>query len=232
MTRTTARIAATSLLGAAMLMSSAAVLAGPTSADTVAIATQSCDGVTVVVDFTDLDGEVETGCAPGDPASGREALELAGFTPADGATPGLICTINAQPDPCPTEFEGSYWAYWQVVDGEWVASQVGLDEADPAPGSTDGWRYNDGSVPPPLPGSADQGEDGTPSQSATDEASATGTPADENPSTAASIDPDSAEEDAAGGGVNPALWVAIGVVALALVVGIIIRVTGARAEKQ
>lgn len=39
------------------------------------------EGVTVVVDFTDLGGSIEVGCAEGDPASGREALESAGFTP-------------------------------------------------------------------------------------------------------------------------------------------------------
>lgn len=232
MTSSTARIATTAVLGAVTLMTSAAVLAAPASADAVAVATQDCDGVTVVVDFTDLGGAVETGCAEGDPASGREALELAGFTPADGATPGLICTIDAQPDPCPTEFEGSYWAYWQVVDGEWASSLVGLDEADPTPGGIEGWRYNDGSAPPPLPGSAEEGNEGTPSQAATDDASATETTADANPSTAASIDPDAAEEDSADGGVSPALWVAIGVVVLALVIGAVVRVTGARAEKE
>src|SRR5690625_7998355 len=59
-----------------------------------------CDlGVTVVVDFTDVGGEVETGCATGDPASGREALERAGFTPTD-SVPGKIgrasCRERAQ----------------------------------------------------------------------------------------------------------------------------------------
>uniref|UniRef100_UPI0035683872 hypothetical protein n=1 Tax=Actinotalea sp. TaxID=1872145 RepID=UPI0035683872 len=36
------------------------------------------DGVTVVVDFTDLGGEVEIGCATA-PATGTEALQEAGF---------------------------------------------------------------------------------------------------------------------------------------------------------
>src|SRR5690349_10703611 len=143
MTRTAARLTST-LFGAATLIASAAIVAGPASADT---APECADGVLVVVDFTDLGGEVETGCAEGDPASGRAALEAAGFTPAD-SSPGLICTIDGQPDPCPTEFDGSYWAYWQVVDGEWEASMIGADEADPTPGGIEGWRYNDGSVPP------------------------------------------------------------------------------------
>lgn len=235
MTSSTARIATTAVLGAVTLMASAAVLAGPASADAVAIVAQDCDGVTVVVDFTDLRGAVETGCAEGDPESGRDALELAGFTPVDGATPGLLCTIDAQPDPCPTEFEGSYWAYWQVVDGEWVSSSVGLDEADPTPGGTEGWRYNDGSVPPPLPGAADQGggstTDDAVTEAPTDDAAGTDT-AEDDPSTATSADPDAAGEEGSNGGVSPALWVVIGVVVLALVIGLVVRVTGARAEKE
>jgi len=202
MIRTVARIATTTVLGAVTLMASAVLLAAPADADI-----EACEGgVLVVVDFTDLDGEVETGCAEGDPESGRDALELAGFAPADGATPGLLCTIDDQPDPCPTEFEGSYWAYWQVHDGEWVASPVGFDEADPTPGGIEGWRYNDGSVPPPLLGSAGAGsaEDGgdatTAGEDATDEGS-----------------------ESAAGGASPALWVVLGVVVLAIAVGVVVR---------
>lgn len=194
-----ARYVAT-LLGAGALlvgMSTAAAAAQPAQA----VAVADCDGVTVVVDFSDLGGEVASGCAEGDPGSGREALESAGFVPVD-STPGLICTIDAQPDPCPTEFEGSYWAYWQLEDGEWVASQVGADEADPAPGAIEGWRYNDGSAPPPAvalePSAAPT------SESAADTAS------------------EEASEDASGG-VSPAIWAVIAVVVLGVVVGLVIR---------
>ncbi|MBZ2195885.1 hypothetical protein [Occultella gossypii] len=108
------------------------------------------DGVTVVVDFTDVGGAVEVGCAEGDPASGREALELAGFTLAEDSA-GLICAVNAQPDPCPTVFEGSFWSYWTAEPGaEWVSSTVGADLADPVVGSYEGWRYFDGSAGPTV----------------------------------------------------------------------------------
>lgn len=115
-----------------------------------AVTTDACaDGVTVVVDFTDLGGEVEVGCADGDPATGRDALESAGFTPTD-SIPGMICAIDANPDPCPEEFDGSFWAYWTTENGEWVSHTAGADGTDPAPGDIEGWRYNDGATGPGL----------------------------------------------------------------------------------
>jgi len=107
-------------------------------------------GVTVVVDFTDVGGEVEVGCAAGDPATGRQALTNAGFTATD-ASSGMICAINAAPDPCPETFKGSYWSYWSAEPGAaWTAYQVGADSSDPAPGGIEGWRYNDGTSGPSI----------------------------------------------------------------------------------
>lgn len=228
---------ALALLGAAALLTTAV----PTAAAPAA-ATTECDGVYVVVDFTDLGGDVETGCAEGDPESGRDALESAGFAPED-STPGLVCTIDGLPDPCPTEFTGSYWAYWQMSDGEWVSSSVGFDEADPTPGGVEGWRYNDGSEPPgvtaeDLPGAVaagsgegtegtDDAEDGA--TDATDDAGADGTADDEagDDSTDEATDATSADAGS-GGGVGPALWAVIGVVVVALVLGVVIRRSRAR----
>lgn len=197
---TTAR-RALALLGAAAFLTATAASASAET-DTTAVVTATCDGVTVIVDFSDLGGEVASGCAEGDPASGREALESAGFAAVNDVN-GMICTIDAQPDPCPTEFEGSFWAYWQVVDGEWVSSTVGADGSDPAPGGIEGWRYNDGTVPPPLP----VVEEGVESPSETATADATET----------------AAEDGDGGGISPGLWTLLGVVVVALIAGLVLR---------
>ncbi|WP_418605658.1 hypothetical protein [Georgenia sp. SUBG003] len=63
--------------------------------------------------------------------------------------PGMICAVDGLPDPCPEEFDGSYWAYFTAeAGGEWTARTEGADTADPAPGSFEGWRYNDGSAGP------------------------------------------------------------------------------------
>jgi len=205
MNRRLAALLALPALAALSLAAAAAATAPPAAAETMA-----CAGVTVVVDFTDIGGAVETGCAEGDPASGREALESAGFTVTDDES-GLICAIGSQPaDPCGA-FEGSYWAYWQVADGEWVASQVGADQADPAPGAVEGWRYNDGSVPPPLlegtePEVTEPTSDDAPTSASTDDAT---TPA--------------AADDSDGGGIGVGVWVAIGVVVAAAVVGLVLR---------
>ncbi|GAA1626036.1 hypothetical protein [Georgenia ruanii] len=156
-----ARTAALALgLAAVVLAPAPAVAAGSTgpaagtpatSAPTASAPPGACadtDGVTVVVDLTDLGGDVRAGCAPGDPATGREALTGAGFTTTD-SQPGLICAIDDLPDPCPTAFDGRYWAYWSTgPGGEWTARTEGADTANPAPGSFEGWRYNDGATPP------------------------------------------------------------------------------------
>lgn len=108
------------------------------------------DGVVVVVDFTDLGGGVESGCAPGAPANGRDALAAAGFASTDG-TAGFICAIDAKPDPCPESFDGSFWAYWHATPGgEWLTYNEGADTSQPEPGSIEGWRYNDGATPPGI----------------------------------------------------------------------------------
>src|SRR5699024_7745112 len=78
----------------------------------------------------------------------REALESAGFTPED-SQPGMICAIDSSPDPCPEEFDGNFWSYWNAEqDGEWETYEVGADDAEPAPGSFEGRRYFDGSEGP------------------------------------------------------------------------------------
>lgn len=108
------------------------------------------EGVAVVVDFTDVGGDIVTRCAPADPASGREALDAAGFTLTE-SQPGLICAIDSRPDPCPETFDGSYWSYWHSTrNGDWTSYLVGADSSDPVPGELEGWRYNDGSTGPGL----------------------------------------------------------------------------------
>lgn len=118
------------------------------------------------------------GCAKGDPATGRDALEAAGFVATD-SQPGMICAINAQPDPCPATFEGSYWSYWSATtDGDWTSYQVGADSSDPAQGAIEGWRYNDGSVGPGIAPADVAGAQIQASSSTTSEATSSSTASD------------------------------------------------------
>lgn len=137
------------LAGAALLP----LVAGPASAAPVpaAVSGEACtdgEGVTVVVDSTELGGGIEIGCAT-DPATGTEALTLAGFADTrDDA--GMICAVDGLPDPCPATFEGSYWSYWYAQDGAWQAYMEGSDTAVPAAGGIEGWRWSDGSAGPDV----------------------------------------------------------------------------------
>jgi hypothetical protein len=118
-----------------------------------------CSGVTVVVDFGSLGGGVRTGCAPGDPATGTDALTAAGFGYTFAARqPGFVCRINGQPssDPCVnTSPTTAYWGYWHGrPGGSWVYSSTSAAAYDPAPGSVEGWSFGAGGQPgiaPPAP---------------------------------------------------------------------------------
>lgn len=140
------------VLGGLILSLAGATGAALLPADPASAATSgSCAGVTVVVDFTELGGETKLGCAASGFDTGLDALHSAGFTSAD-SQPGLVCTIDAQPDPCPATFQGSFWSYWHgdSGDAEWTNYQVGAATSHPVAGSVEGWRYNDGTAGPGL----------------------------------------------------------------------------------
>ncbi|MEU4767528.1 hypothetical protein AB0H12_30165 [Actinosynnema sp. NPDC023794] len=118
-----------------------------------------CSGVTVVVDFRSLGGGVQTGCAPGDPATGTAALTAAGFGYTFASRqPGFVCRINGKPsnDPCVnTSPTTAYWGYWHGrPGGSWVYGNTSAGAYDPAPGSVEGWSFGAGEPPgiaPPAP---------------------------------------------------------------------------------
>lgn len=108
-----------------------------------------CDGVWVVVDARALGGELTTRCAEGDPSSGLEALAATGhsysFVPRQ---PGLVCTIDARPDPCNGAPADAYWGYYHApAGGEWTYAVRGAGNRDPEPGSVEGWAFGDDAEP-------------------------------------------------------------------------------------
>ncbi|MBX9246095.1 hypothetical protein ICW40_14935 [Actinotalea ferrariae] len=201
----------------------AAALVGPGAGAAAAAPSGPCtdpEGVTVVVDKTDLGGEVEMGCAP-QAASGSEALVAAGFTDTRDAA-GLICAIDALPDPCPAEFTGSYWSYWTAEPGgAWEMAMVGPDEAVPAAGGVEGWRYSDGSAGPTVDAPA------APTQEAADQAATSGEAGDDAEGDAGAVDDGTtaspaAQEPTEADGPSPALIAGIGVVALLAVAALVV----------
>jgi hypothetical protein len=133
----------------------AAPFAGPAPAAEAA-ACSGTSGVTVVVDFGSLGGGVRVSCAPGDPASGLSALSGAGFgysfVPRQ---PGLVCQINAKPDPCNGAPTNAYWSYWHASrGGSWSYSTVGAGSYDPRAGTVEGWAFGAGGRPGVAPPAA------------------------------------------------------------------------------
>ncbi len=144
-------------MGAGVLLVLAAGLAvgGPAPAAEAAACSGST-GVTVVVDFGSLGGGVQTGCAAGNPRSGLAALVGAGhgytFVPR---FIGLVCQIDARPNPCNGAPSTAYWSYWHASPGDpWSYSKDGAGTYHPEPGTVEGWAFGAGRQPgiaPPAP---------------------------------------------------------------------------------
>ncbi|MEX1178142.1 MAG: S-layer homology domain-containing protein [Nitriliruptor sp.] len=115
------------------------------------------DGITVVVDFGDLDPDRTTQitCVDGPFASdtsGHDVLERAGFDTSYASFDfgDSLCQIDELPtlsegEPADTCFEEGYWSYWSAEpDGEWTAYEVGGGDSRPAAGTIEGWSWAPG----------------------------------------------------------------------------------------
>lgn len=222
-----AAVAGVVLLGAAATAAAETpARAVPVTAGDLSGACTDPDGVTVVVDQTDLGGEVLVGCAEG-AATGTEALVAAGFSDTRDAS-GLICAIDGLPDPCPETFEGSYWSYWYATpDGDWQTYLEGPDTAVPQPGALEGWRYSDGSAGPIVsPAEVVAGAPATedePADEATDEPAVE--PAEEATDEPAvdeivTIEDEATDDDATTSGLPAWAFVLIGVAVIGAVVAV------------
>lgn len=108
------------------------------------------DGVTVIIDFQELGGDLIIRCAPGDQETGHAALKNAGIEIAGTNRWGeaFICRIEGKPgpdaEPCiDTPPATAYWSYWHASNGgEWEYSQWGVMNRKPPPGSFEGWSFS------------------------------------------------------------------------------------------
>lgn len=233
-TRRTLALAAVTVLaapGAALLAAPAAaapaaapaaVTTGMTTGVTTAAVDGACTdaaGVTVVVDSTALGGGVEVGCAPEGGVTGTEALLAAGFTEVRDPG-GFICAIDGLPDPCPTEFTGSYWSYWSAEAGAdaWVTYQEGSDTAVTVPGAVEGWRYGDGSEGPavalPIVAATEPAAEETPAEE--------GGPEEETPDAATQDDAAAVVSDDEAQGPAVPLLVGLGLLAALAVAAVVV----------
>jgi hypothetical protein len=123
----------------------------------------SSTGVVVIVDFSHWGGTVERGCAPGQPATGLDALHDAGFTTAGTAQYGnaFVCRIDSHPSPseqgcASTPPANAYWAYYHArwTDSGWTYNALGATSTHPAPGSIEAWAFGARVLPGVSPAAA------------------------------------------------------------------------------
>lgn len=114
---------------------------------------EDCAGVKVVVDFSALGGGVVTRCTTDDPQSGLKALDLTKFRYTYVPRQlGMVCTIDALPNPCTKPTTSAYWSYWHATPGgTWTYSTSGAGSYDPAPGTVEGWSFGAGVAPGATP---------------------------------------------------------------------------------
>lgn len=113
-------------------------------------------GVTVVVDYQGLGGDVVVGCAEGAQTNGFTALAGAGFTYNEdpGAPSGALCQISRKPaEGYPYCWYEGYWSYWRSNGtDEWGFATTGPNGGPLAAGAVEGWSWDgpgpgDGTAP-------------------------------------------------------------------------------------
>jgi hypothetical protein len=117
----------------------------------------AASGVTVVVDYQGLGGDVVVGCAEGAQANGFAALTGAGFTFNEdpGAPSGALCQISRKPaEGYPYCWYEGYWSYWRSNGvADWGFASTGPAGGGPlAAGAVEGWSWDgpgpgDGTAP-------------------------------------------------------------------------------------
>jgi hypothetical protein len=183
-------------------------------------------GVTVVVDFSALGGNVVVRCAAGPGGrgfTGLDALAGAGFSVAGTQRWGsqFVCRIQGRPtareslaipgddsyheDCGDTPPDTAYWGYWYAPNGgRWRYSSISAASRSTIRGGFEGWSYHLGSAAPkPPPVSATHAVSAPtssppPPKPHGDNREQGGQPASSNPSSAPSPEPNSDGPSTAG----------------------------------
>ncbi|WP_299051931.1 hypothetical protein [uncultured Nocardioides sp.] len=115
-------------------------------------------GVTVVVDYNQLGGDILQGCvADGGGKVARGVFSSAGVSQSDVArTPGFVCRVNGKPtqsqDPCVnTPPATAYWSLWWTDGngGPWVYSSLGVNSLKVPDGGYLAWSWQGQSAKSP-----------------------------------------------------------------------------------
>ncbi|MDI6910263.1 hypothetical protein [Nocardioides sp.] len=173
LSRAGARIGARIAVAATLV---AAAYAGLPAAPASAAGCASADGVTVVVDFHELGGGVQTACvADGGGQTASQLFPAAGF-PLDYVQrqPGFVCRVSGKPadNPCVnTPPADAYWAlYWSDgKSGRWNYATSGAGGQHVPDGGYVGfsWQGSDDSAPPGASPAPHPTASATPTQGST-----------------------------------------------------------------
>ncbi len=153
----------TRLVAVAALALLPAAVPAPASAAGTAGYCKDDTGTTVVVDFTELGGNVVVRCSAkaGSGVTGLAALQAAGFTVEGTQREGMafVCRISGRPGPdeelaiegdedytesCEqTPPRAAYWTYWQAKNGgPWAYGDAGATSSTTVAGGFEGWSFS------------------------------------------------------------------------------------------
>lgn len=191
------------LVAAAVL--AAAAYAGVPLAPAAAATCPTADGVTVVVDFHQLGGGVQTSCVAG--GGGDSAASL---FPAAGyaltyvqRTPGFVCRVSGIPadDPCVnTPPADAYWGLWwsDGKSGTWNYATAGAASLHVPEGGYVAFSWNGTSTRSAPGATPTPHRPVTPTQPPSPSHSSTAGPAPEQPAPSTTATPTSAPPDTTG----------------------------------
>ncbi|PVG81399.1 hypothetical protein DDE18_18090 [Nocardioides gansuensis] len=157
----------------------AAALVGVPAAPAYAATCGAAGGVSVVVDFRELGGGLQTACAPaGGGRSAAAVVESVGHTLTYvQRQPGFVCRISGVPaaDPCVnTPPSNAYWGlYWSDgTDGRWSYSSLGATSLTVPDGGSVAFAWQGAqsgapAVPPPVRAQPEPSKTNTPSPTKT-----------------------------------------------------------------
>jgi len=139
---------------AAGLVLAAALTGAPAhAAPTASPSPQPCRGVTVAVDFNELGGGEQLGCAP-HAGTAAQAFAAAGFDlEYQPDMQGFVCTVQGVPDDRDCTSGSSYWSLWWSPGGTgWTYATLGAKSLDVRPGDAIAftWHQGKGKADPPA----------------------------------------------------------------------------------
>src|SRR3954451_778254 len=109
--------------------------------------------VALVVDFTPLNGGVDSGCTRiPKGGNGYDVLRTGGHS-FEICANGIVGTIDGQPaNGCQIKDNTHFWGYWHRKPGSrtWTFSSFGAGGYHPVEGSTEGWVWENGKTSPPA----------------------------------------------------------------------------------